>query len=79
MVKKKEKPDKTRVYLRYSVWINIFLIIVVVGMFVISLMGETPNIVNYRFRIQDEYAAWEQDLMEREAEIKERERELSLE
>ena len=79
VVKKKEKPDKTRVYLRYSVWINIFLIIVVVGMFVISLMGETPNIVNYRFRIQDEYAAWEQELMEREAEIKERERELSLE
>ena len=35
--------------------------------------------VNYRFRIQNEYASWEQELMERENQLKERERELNLE
>jgi len=79
VIKKKEKLDKTKVYFRSSVGLNVLLIIIVVGMFVISLLGETPNIVNYRFRIQDEYAAWEQDLMEREAEMKAKERELNLE
>ncbi len=79
VIKRKEKPDKTKIYLRNSLWLNILLLIVVVGMFIISLLGETPNIVNYRFRIQNEYSAWEQELMEREAQIKEIEKELKLE
>ncbi|MBQ9991671.1 MAG: hypothetical protein IJP31_12165 [Lachnospiraceae bacterium] len=77
--KKKVKPDKTKIYLRTSVLVNIALVILVIGMFVISLFGETPNIVNYRFRIQDEYSTWEQELTERENRIKEKERELNLE
>lgn len=75
----KAKPDKTKEYLRNSLWLNMVLILLTIGMFVISLFGETPNIVNYRFKIQDEYASWEQDLMERENRIKEKERELNLE
>lgn len=77
--KKKVKPDKTKVYLRYSVLGNIALVVLVIGMFVISLFGETPNIVNYRYRIQDEYSTWEQELTERENRVKEKERELNLE
>ena len=73
------KPDKIREYLRHSIWLNVVLILLAVGMFIISLLGETPNMVNYRFRIQNEYASWEQELMERENQLKERERELNLE
>lgn len=77
--KKKIKPDKTKLYLRYSVLLNLIFLFIVVGMFVISFFGEMPNIVNYRYRIQNEYSVWEQELTEREERIKEKERELNLE
>lgn len=74
VIKKKIKPDQTKVYLRTSVMVNIALVILVIGMFVLSLLGETPNIVNYRHRIQNEYAQWEQELLEWENQLKEREK-----
>ncbi|MGN1313670.1 MAG: hypothetical protein ACI4VG_01495 [Lachnospiraceae bacterium] len=79
ILKKKAKPDKTKIYLRNSLWLNIVLLILIVGMFILSLIGEAPNIVNYRYRIQDEYAAWEQELTEREERVREKEQELNLE
>ena len=78
-VKPKFKPDKTKVYLGTSVLVNLTLLAAIIGMFVISLLGDTPNMINYRHRIEDEYSAWEQELTEREARIKEKERELNLE
>ncbi|MBQ3105010.1 MAG: hypothetical protein IJC59_03995 [Lachnospiraceae bacterium] len=74
-----KKKDTVRAILRTSVWLNIALILLAIGMFAITMMGETTNMMNYRFRLENEYAAWEEDLTEREEEIRKKERELHLE
>ena len=57
----------------------LFLLLVAAGMVAIALLDSTPNIINYENKIQDKYAQWEMDLEEREAKVKEKERELHLE
>lgn len=64
--------------LRKSVILNIFLIILVIAMFVITLTGKNPTILNYEQKLQNRYAGWEQELTERENAVREKERELSL-
>lgn len=64
--------------LRFSIAVNIFLLIVAIGMAVITLMDNQPNIINYENKIVDKYAEWEQGLKEREETIKQREQELGL-
>ena len=53
-----------------SILINAILAFMVIGMFVISLNSRNPNILNYRKNIENEYAAWEQELTNREKEIR---------
>ncbi len=49
----------------------------VVGMFIITkVSGNNVNIINYRNEILNEYSAWEQELQEKEAELKAWEAEL---
>ena len=72
----KEKKDDTREMLRKSIWINIALVVLVIGMFMITMFGENTNIVNYRYKIENEYSLWQQELEEREAIIEEREAQL---
>lgn len=67
-----------RATLRKSVLLNILLIFVVIAMFVITLTGKNPNILNYEQKLTDKYAGWEQELTEREAAIREKERELQI-
>lgn len=75
--KKKEKePYKTG--FRNSVLINILLVILVIALFAIALTSDNPNIMNYRNTILNEYAEWEQDLSERERNVKLKEYELEL-
>ena len=50
----------------------------VIGMFFIAKTGDNPNVINYEVAIQDKYAAWEQDLTERESVIREKELELGV-
>lgn len=64
--------------LRFSVAVNLFLLIVAIGMAVITFMDNSPNIINYENKIIDKYAEWEQGLKEREKSIKQREHELGL-
>lgn len=64
--------------LRFSIAVNIFLLIVAIGMAVITLMDNQPNIINYENKIVDKYAEWEQGLKEREETIKQREQKLGL-
>ena len=45
------------------------LLAVIVAMFGITLTGTTPTILDYESKLQDKYAAWEQDLTLREAEL----------
>lgn len=64
--------------LRYSIWVNIILVVTVIALFVIALTGENVNIMNYRQNIVNEYAEWEEELKEREGAVREKEKELQL-
>lgn len=65
--------------LAVSVILNILLTLAMIAMFVISLNSDSPNIINYKRVITDQYATWEQELTERENAIREKERELMTE
>ena len=58
---------------------NIVMIVAIIAMFIITLNSDQPNILNYEKNIQNKYAAWEQELTEREQTIREKERELHIE
>lgn len=49
-----------------------------IAMFVINWYGSTPNILNYKKAITDQYSAWEQDLTERENVLRQKEHELNI-
>ena len=58
---------------------NIVLALLVGGMFYVAMTGNNPNILNYKNSIVNKYAAWEQELTEREQAVREREKELGIE
>lgn len=70
---KKKRMDQ----LRTSILLNVFLIILVIGMFVIAKDSKNPNILNYEKAVVDKYASWDQELTQREAAVKEKELEIS--
>ena len=74
---KKKEPYKNR--FMYAVVLNVLLAICVLAMFIIALKGETPNIINYKNNIINQYSSWEQELTERENTVREKERELNIE
>ena len=49
------------------------LAVSVIGMFIVASTSDSPTIINYENKLIDKYAAWEQELDEREAALKERE------
>lgn len=61
-----------------SVLLNVMLVLAIISMFCISFLSENPNIINYERAITDKYAAWDQELTEREQAVREKERELNL-
>lgn len=75
-VKPTKKRDKEKEKFRISVIINIVLAIMVAAMFAISLNSNNPNILNYKKNIENEYAAWEQELTQREKEVRIKEAQL---
>ena len=75
-VKPTKKRDKQKEKFRISVFINIILAIMVAAMFAISLNSNNPNILNYKKNIENEYAAWEQELTQREKEVRIKEAQL---
>lgn len=86
-IKREKTADKTRMEkklaqgkkrLRISMAVNLFLIIVLVGVWVIGLSSDSPNIVNYENKLVDKYAQWQQELDEREQNIKKQEQELGI-
>lgn len=80
MQEKHEKEMGTKKsQLAVSVVLNMLLVIAMIAMFVISLNSDSPNIINYKRVITDQYATWEQELTEREQAVRERERELMTE
>ena len=75
----KENNEGTKEMLRFSLWANLALVILVIAMFIITILGENTNVLNYRYKIENEYSIWQQELEEREAIIREKEAELRLE
>ena len=57
--------------LRVSYGLNIILVICVILMFIIAGTSKHPTILNYETEILNRYSAWEQELKEREAVIRE--------
>jgi hypothetical protein len=78
--RKKTKPKPTREYVsrKVSIIINIVLVILIITMFYISITGSNPTILNYEKAIQNRYAQWEEELSEREAVIRDKEKELLI-
>ena len=67
--KKTEKKVDPQLF-KFSVIMNIAFIIAIIAMFAITLNSENPNILNYEKNLQNKYATWEQQLREKEAELK---------
>lgn len=74
--KKRQEIQKSNYKL--SIVLNVILIIALIIMFWVTLQSETPNMINYRISIENKYAAWEQELTERENHIREQERALRM-
>lgn len=58
---------------------NIVLLLMVAAMFVITLSSRHPTILDYKEKLLDEYASWEQELDQRERTLQQKERELGIE
>lgn len=70
---------KNSIALPMSIMLNVVLVIAVIAMFAITLTSDQPNVLNYERAITNRYAAWEQELTEREQAVREKEREWKLE
>lgn len=73
----KEKEDNSREMLRTSLWVNIALIFLVIGMFMITMFGSNTNILNYKYKIENQYSSWKQELEEKEETLRQKEAELT--
>ncbi len=82
-VKQRIKREKTegRIEFRriFPIILDVVLLILVVIMFVIAATSENDNIINYKTNVTNRYAAWEQDLKEREKAVRAAEKRLGIE
>ncbi|MGN0341418.1 MAG: hypothetical protein ACI4DO_01365 [Roseburia sp.] len=58
---------------RVLLGVNVLLVIAIIAMFLITLTSGNTTILNYENQIIDKYESWEQDLQQREDQLKERE------
>lgn len=56
----------------------VLLVILVICMFLVTLTGKNPNIINYKNAIANQYAEWDQQLKDRESRIREKEADLGI-
>lgn len=61
-----------------SLLVNIVLIALVAAMVLFAWNSDTPNMINYRQAIENEYSEWEQELTKREQAIRDAKRELNM-
>lgn len=59
-----------------SLLVNIVLVVLVALMVLFAWNTDTPNIINYRQAIENEYSEWEQDLNQREQAVRDAKRKL---
>lgn len=77
-VNTRKKRDALKSKNRTLTIVNFVLIVLIIALFAISFTGSTPTVLNYRNAIQNEYSGWEQELKDREAVIRQKERELNI-
>lgn len=75
--RERQKERKLSNY-KISVFINIFLVIGILIMFWVATTSDTPNILNYQTALENKYASWEEELIQREQEVRQKELELKL-
>lgn len=75
-IKTAKKKDAGKEKLKVSILLNIMFAILVAAMFAISLNSNNANILNYKSTIENKYAAWEQELTEREKLVRQKEAQL---
>ena len=68
-----EKTKESRKRLRFSLLFAFFMILVTVGVGIVTLTDQHPNIINYESKIIQKYQDWEADLENREQILKEKE------
>lgn len=73
-----EVVEKLNVRFRTSILFAIVLLLMVIGMFLITLTSDNPNIINYENALINRYASWEEELTDREEVVREKELELSI-
>ncbi len=71
-----EKRKEGNAGIRISIFLNVALCILVIAMFLISLNSNNPNILNYKSNLENKYAAWEQELTDRERVVRQKEADL---
>ena len=71
--RRQKKTDGYRKKYEITLFISVILAVSVIGMFIVASTSDSPTIINYENKLIDKYAAWEQELDEREAALKERE------
>ena len=74
----REETKKQREKFRLSVGLNLLLAVLVIALFIISQTGNNPTVLNYRSKIIDQYAQWQQQLEEREQAVEQKEAELGI-
>lgn len=76
---KAQGETKNSAKLRISLAGNLILLLLVIGMFAVTLSSKLPTILDYKEKLLDEYASWEQELNQREQAVKAKEHELGME
>ncbi len=74
----KKRKEQQATNHKISVILNFVLAAVILAMFWMTMQSETPNMLNYRTALENKYAAWEQELTEREQAVREKELELKI-
>ena len=74
----RQQLENRKQQLRFSIFLNVLLVLAVLAMFWITLNSEQPNILNYERALKDRYASWEQELSAREQTVRQKEREQLL-
>lgn len=76
--REEKKSENLAEKLKMSRGINLLLAVCIVIMFIIELTSDSPTILDYQSKLLNRYAAWEQELTEREQAVTEKERELGI-
>ncbi len=61
----------------YMLVVVVIILLGAVGfMFFLTITSDSPNILNYKTKLENEYASWDENLQKREEEVKKKEEEL---